>query len=244
MHKRYRHLGAPPSFFFNQLSPAEAARKVVSGVPRVGYLTRVGLLGEYEDALAFFDALVSSEAHRQAGLQQHSPSPQLSTPLRQGGFAFRSHTYLAPFAFMGAFAQAASRIQRVCAQLPPLFAASVEATLLLVRERVGPDALPLLPPTNNPQDALAFFSSSTPHKLQKSLSLSASRRSAELLLQSASPAEAARDFACFLLVQVRGSLIPSPPPQCLMKFTQLPVSYVGTRHSPRSPLQHVTVALT
>jgi len=77
------------------------------GVPRLNYLSRVGLLGEYEDALSFFDEKVSEAAQAQAGLPTNSLSPstsQQSAPLRNAGFAFRTYTnniaisvLLAPF---------------------------------------------------------------------------------------------------------------------------------------------------
>jgi len=60
------------------------------GVPRIHYLTRVGLLGEYEDALTSFDEQVTQSAQIQAGLSPlDSPTTRQSAPLRNGGFAFR-----------------------------------------------------------------------------------------------------------------------------------------------------------
>ena len=170
------------------------------GVPRLNYLSRVGLLGEYEDALSFFDEKVSEAAQAQAGLPTNSLSPstsQQSAPLRNAGFAFRTYTNnIAIFSSLGAFSQAAPHIRRLCPHgLPPVFAASVQATVRLARERVGPDALPSLPPNDLPDDALLFYSSSAFPKLQRLLSVSAANREADLTLQSSSPAEAARYFA-------------------------------------------------
>ena len=82
------------------------------GVPRVQFLARVGLLGEYEDALAFFDAQVQSAARLQAGLADGEDSSAVSiqqaAPLRHAGFAFKAHSgNIALFASVGAFANAA-----------------------------------------------------------------------------------------------------------------------------------------
>jgi len=59
------------------------------GVPRVQYLARVGLLGEYEEALTFFDAQVASAARAQAGLPVDGDfrgiTAQQAAPLRHAG---------------------------------------------------------------------------------------------------------------------------------------------------------------
>jgi len=169
------------------------------GVPRLNYLARVGLLGEYEDALLFFDEKVSDAAQAQAGLPPDptATTSQQSAPLRNAGFAFRTyHNDISLFSSLGAFSQAAPHILRICPQgLPPTFAASIQTTLQLVRERVGPDALSSLPPDNLPDTALHFYSTTTFTKLQRLLSSSAANRAAALSLQTSSPAEAARYFA-------------------------------------------------
>ena len=169
------------------------------GVPRLNYLARVGLLGEYEDALLFFDEKVSDAAQAQAGLPPDptAATSQQSAPLRNAGFAFRTyHNDISLFSSLGAFSQAAPHILRICPQgLPPTFAASIQTTLQLVRERVGPDALSSLPPDNLPDTALHFYSTTTFTKLQRLLSSSAANRAAALSLQTSSPAEAARYFA-------------------------------------------------
>ena len=63
------------------------------GVPRVQFLARVGLYGEYEDALTYFDEQVLQAATQQAGLSEEEDVSQVSdqqaAPLRHGGFAFR-----------------------------------------------------------------------------------------------------------------------------------------------------------
>ena len=91
------------------------------GVPRVQFLARVGLLGEYEDALAFFDDQVQSAARVQAGLPESGDLPAVSTqqaaPLRQAGFAFKAYNgNIALFASLGAFANAAPHLHR-CAPM-------------------------------------------------------------------------------------------------------------------------------
>jgi hypothetical protein len=65
------------------------------GVPRIQYLSRVGLLDEYSDALAFFDAEVSDAARLQAGVRGEPDmgvSAQQEAPLCHGGFAFKAYT--------------------------------------------------------------------------------------------------------------------------------------------------------
>ena len=100
------------------------------GVPRVQFLARVGLLGEYEDALTFFDAEVQTAARLQAGLTDGDDFSDVSTqqaaPLRQAGFAFKTYTgNIALFASLGAFANAAPHLHPLCPNgLPPRFSAS------------------------------------------------------------------------------------------------------------------------
>ena len=49
------------------------------GVPRVQFLARVGLFGEYEDALSYFDEQVQHAATLQAGLDEDEDSSQVSS---------------------------------------------------------------------------------------------------------------------------------------------------------------------
>ncbi len=156
------------------------------GVPRVQFLARVGLFGEYEDALAFFDAEVQTAARLQAGLADDDDSAAVSTqqaaPLRHAGFAFKAYTdNIALFASLGAFANAATHLNRVCPQgLPPRFSTSLTRTLAAVRERIDDEtAARFLPaPVSNANDCLHFFAVSEQGKqaavrLQKTLSVAA-----------------------------------------------------------------------
>ena len=147
--------------FFNALQHEAMTAPVADrllrlcGIPRVQFLARVGLLGEYEDALDFFDDLVHSAALHQAGLDGKEDLPTLSAqqaaPLRHAGFAFKAYNdNIALFASIGAFANAAPHLRRVCPSgLPPRFAESVERTLALVRQRI--DEARQTPPTTPEQ---------------------------------------------------------------------------------------------
>ena len=179
------------------------------GVPRVQFLARVGLLGEYEDALAFFDAQVQTAARVQAGLTDGDDIPAVSiqqaAPLRHAGFAFKAYSgNIALFASLGAFANAASHLHRLCPDgLPPRFSTSLTHTLTLVRERIDEEtAARVLPmPSSNANECLHFFAVSEQGKhaaikLQKTLSVAAAQKITVALLDTASPTVAARFFAC------------------------------------------------
>jgi hypothetical protein len=94
------------------------------GIPRVQYLARVGLLGEYEDALEYFDTQVQTAARLQAGLPDgggEAAATQQAAPLRHAGFAFKSYNNnIALFASLGAFANAAPDLHRLCPEGLPL----------------------------------------------------------------------------------------------------------------------------
>ena len=89
------------SRFFNALqhdamtAPVADRLLRLCGVPRVQFLARVGLLGEYEDALTHFDAQVQTSARLQAGLTGgdgvSTVSTQHTAPLRHAGFTFQSY---------------------------------------------------------------------------------------------------------------------------------------------------------
>ena len=113
------------SRFFNALQHEAMTAPVADrllrlcGVPRVQYLARVGLLGEYEDALDYFDDQVQTAAQQQAGTGDENPDPALiaqqAAPLRHAGFAFRTYNgNVALYASLGAFANAAPHLLRVC----------------------------------------------------------------------------------------------------------------------------------
>ena len=135
--------------FFTALQHGEMTAPVADrllrlcGVPRVQYLARVGLLGEYEDALEYFDNQVQTAARLQAGLpdEDDTVATQQAAPLRHAGFAFKSYSNnIALFASLGAFANAAPDLHRLCSGgLPPRFSRSIIRTLTLVREKIdGP----------------------------------------------------------------------------------------------------------
>jgi len=179
------------------------------GVPRVQYLARVGLLGEYEEALTFFDAQVASAARAQAGLPVDGDfrgiTAQQAAPLRHAGFAFKAYTdNVALFASLGAFANAAPHLRRLCPEgLPHRFLTSLLGTIALVRERIDTEtAARLLPPsTANAIDVLLFYTDTEAGKqaavkLQKTLSVAAANKITDALLDTASPTDAARFFAC------------------------------------------------
>jgi hypothetical protein len=177
------------------------------GVPRIQYLARVGLLGEYEDAFSFFDAQVASAARLQAGLPDDSSAiaAQQAAPLRHSGFAFKEYTdNVTLFASLGAIANAAPHLCRLCPEgLPPRFRASLQGTLALVREKVDTEtAARCLPPSSLSANELLRFYTDTDAgkqaaiKLQKTLSAAAAQKITDSLLETASPTEAARFFAC------------------------------------------------
>jgi hypothetical protein len=179
------------------------------GVPRVQFLARVGLLAEYEDALAFFDAEVQTAARLQAGLEDGidpaAVSTQQAAPLRHAGFAFRAYTdNIALFASLGAVANAAPHLRRLCPNgLPPRFSISLTQTVAAVKERIDDEAATrFLPtPTSNANECLHFFAVSEQGKLaaiklQKTLSEAAAQKITAALLDTASPTAAARFFAC------------------------------------------------
>src|SRR5438132_14182547 len=133
------------------------------------------------------------------------PGAQQAAPLKHAGFAFRAyHDNIALFASLGAFANAASHLERVCPHgLPPSFAASVEQTIAIVRERIEEETAELtLPPVGaTANDSLLFFSTTeqgkkAAFKLQRTLSASAAQLVTAALLNTASPLAAARFFAC------------------------------------------------
>jgi hypothetical protein len=178
------------------------------GVPRIQFLSRVGLLSEYEEALAFFDAQVSTAARIQAGLQdekEHSVIAQQEAPLRHGGFAFKAYTdNIALFASIGAVATSAAYLRRFCPHgLPPRFGESIVRTIALIRERIDEESATRLlpPPFATADECLLFFTEDTAGKvaaikLQKTLSAAAALKVSDALLASASPIDAARFFAC------------------------------------------------
>jgi hypothetical protein len=145
----------------------------------------VGLLGEYEDALAFFDTQVQTAAHLQAGLadgvDSTAVSIQQAAPLKHAGFAFKAYSgNIALFASLGAFANAASHLHRLCPDgLPPRFSTSLTRTLTLVRERVMKKLqlafCPRLPPVLMSEDHRCFvrhcFSNSCSTVFRKRLAI-------------------------------------------------------------------------
>ena len=201
--------------FFNALrhdamtAPVADRLLRLCGVPRVQFLARVGLYGEYEDVLSYFDAQVQTAARVQAGLNGEDDSSQFAAqqaaPLRHAGFAFRAYTdNIALFASIGAFASASSDLHRLCPEgLPPRFSASVVRTLAVLRARIddGTAARCLPPPASTPNECLLFYATSDQGKqaavkLQKTLSESAAEKVTTALLESSSPTAAARFFAC------------------------------------------------
>ncbi len=93
---------------------------------------------------------------------------------------------------------------RLCLQgLPPRIADSIVRTLALIRERIDEEiATRFLPPVQaSANDCLLFYAESeqgriAADKLQKTLSTSAAQKLSMSLLESASPTQAARFFAC------------------------------------------------
>ena len=71
--------------FFNALrheamtAPVADRLLRLCGVPRVQFLARVGLYGEYEDALSYFDEQVLQAATQQAGLTEEEDVSQCLT---------------------------------------------------------------------------------------------------------------------------------------------------------------------
>jgi hypothetical protein len=86
-------------------------------------------------------------------------SAQQEAPLRHGGFAFRAYADVALYASIGAFANAASHLRRVCPRgLPPRFADSVVRSIALIRERIDEEtAIRLLPPSLATADECLIF---------------------------------------------------------------------------------------
>lgn len=121
-----------------------------SGIPRLHYLSRVGLLGEYREAMEYFDAEVERAAKELASIESDREiSRQQAIPLKQGGFAFKKYTdNVSLFASIGAVAASSAHIDRVCLEgLPPVFAQSIHDTIQLVRQRIDEDtAGKYLPP--------------------------------------------------------------------------------------------------
>ena len=179
------------------------------GVPRVQFLARVGLFGEYEDALSYFDEQVQHAATLQAGLDEDEGSSQVSSqqaaPLRHAGFAFRAYAdNISLFAAVGAFAGAAVVLHRLCPDgLPQRIAISVIRTIHAVRERIDDrTAARCLPPSTSSADQCLHFYAVTEQgkqaafRLQKTLSMAAAEKVTATLLQASSPVDAARFFAC------------------------------------------------
>ena len=220
--------------FFSALEHSEmtapAADRLLRfcGIPRLNFLSRVGLLGEYHQALRLFDTHVSKASSDlvvspdrdlcadqgggdiidSGGSDGVSPSCRstLSSPLRFAGFAFRSYTdHIAPFAFWGAFAQAAPHLLRYLnGDLPPRFAASVTSTLTFLIPKVHPDVASrhLPPPGSDANFCLAFYGSNTVESLDRSadlqriLSRSSQRLDFTELLRGSAPGVKARLLAC------------------------------------------------
>ena len=179
------------------------------GVPRVQFLARVGLFGEYDDALNYFDEEVKQAATLQAGLCDQSGSPQVFTqqaaPLRHAGFAFRAYAHnISLFAAVGAFAGASTILHRLCPNgLPPRMAISIVRTIHAVRERIDErTAARCLPPsTSSANQCLHFYALTEEGKqaafrLQKTLSMAAAEKLSTTLLEASTPVDAARFFAC------------------------------------------------
>ena len=186
--------------------PASVADRLlrVCGLPRLNHLSRVGLLGEYSNALDFFDAEVSAAAHF---LTRPDPSlppllDQLQPPLRFGGLAFRNYqSHVAPYAHWSCIAQAAPHLNRLLpAGLPPAFSTSITNTLALITPQLPPDitTVHLPPPTATPPQVLAFYGNSPALaiKLQRTLTRAAEAATHQATLIAATPLDRTRILAC------------------------------------------------
>ena len=173
------------------------------GVPRLNFLSRVALPGEYDQAFEYFDGEVSSAAANLTGSQPNHP--QLDPPLRGGGFAFRSYTNsICPMAFLGAFSQAAPHLNRFCpGGLPENFSRAIVFAVADAAERVSLEVAEAgLPPAASALTAagcLEFYCSNdgrtAAFKLQRALVGSAARLSLSADLAAAPPRTAARLLA-------------------------------------------------
>ena len=130
---------------------------------------------------------------------------QQAAPLRHAGFAFKSYSNnIALFASLGAFANAAPDLHRLCSGgLPPRFSRSIIRTLTLVREKIDDETAARCLPvsSSSANEGLHFFAETEQGKqaavkLQKTLSAAAAQKITAALLDVASPTSAARFFAC------------------------------------------------
>jgi len=121
--------------------------------------------------------------------------------------AFKSYSNnIALFASLGAFANAAPDLHRLCSGgLPPRFSRSIIRTLTLVREKIDDEtAARCLPVSSSSANECLHFFAETEQgkqaavKLQKTLSAAAAQKITAALLDVASPTSAARFFACSL----------------------------------------------
>jgi hypothetical protein len=188
--------------------PAPVADRLLRlcGVPRLHFLSRVSLFGEYSRAFDYFDNCVEESAAHQAD-RPKAPMPgdtteslQSSLPLRHAGLAFRTYSRnLAPTANCAALAAVASHLLDRCqGRLPRLFGIAIRDSANFLRITVPPDlAQDTLPPAGaSAEECLSFYASRHFEKLQKKLSRGIEDSQSSHRLIDGTPLTTARINSC------------------------------------------------
>ena len=180
------------------LMPTTIADRMLrfAGAPRQVYLGRVGLPGEYSNALEMFDQQVDLACAHILG-ETSEPNPNRTSaavPIRHGGLAYTKVSLIANAAFLGAAANASYALLAALPDgLPPRFSRALSEALASTHNNLDPDdTANLLPPQScSSLEFMQFFG--TPEtrcrafQLQKRINRKFTKRAADAELLSASP---------------------------------------------------------
>ena len=181
--------------------PMEVSDKLlrVAGLPKANFLSRVGMPGEYSEALASFDADAAATARSCLGLPADAQlsarsASALAAPQRHGGLGYVTAQAVSCAAFVGAIANASYALLHAfpCA-LPPIMGAAILTAFQdlhgHVEESVLQKALP--PFAASSREILEFFAlpehRARAHRLQARLRRSVTKLEASAALCEATP---------------------------------------------------------
>ena len=189
--------------------PMEVSDKLlrVAGLPKANFLSRVGLPGEYSEALASFDADAAATARSCLGLPADAhlsarSASALAAPQRHGGLGYVTAQAVSCAAFVGAIANASyALLHAFPAALPPIMGAAILTAFQdihgHVEVSVRQKALP--PFAASSREILEFFAlpehRARAHRLQARLRRSVTKMEASAALREAAPLHAAAMLA-------------------------------------------------